>query len=88
MPSAGSARLKFLLMLLLTAFAAAFLQRARMRQTIFGCLVALVLLGGLSGCGSGSNGNTTPVAPGTYAFTLQASSGKTIRNTLLILVVK
>jgi hypothetical protein len=87
-PSAGSARLKFFLMLLLTAFAAAFLQRARLRQTILGCLIALMLLGGMSGCGSGSSGNTTTLAPGIYPFTLQATSGKTVRNTLLTLVVK
>jgi hypothetical protein len=86
-PSAGLARLKWILMLLLAAFAAASLQRARLRQMIVGCAIALMLLGGMSGCGSGSSGNIA-LAPGTYPFTLQATSGNTVRNTLLILVVK
>jgi hypothetical protein len=85
-PPAGSARLKWLLMLLLTALAVACLQRARLRQTVLGCLIALVVFSGMSGCGS--NGSTAATAPGTYPFTLQATSGKTIRNTLLTLVVK
>lgn len=78
--------MKWLLMLLLAALAIASLQRARMRQTILGCVIGLVLLGGATGCGS--NGSTTGIQPGTYPFTLQATSGKTVRNTLLILVVK
>jgi hypothetical protein len=85
-PPAGSARLKWLLMLLLTALAVARLQHARLRQTILGCVIALVVLSGMSGCGS--NASTTATAPGTYPFTLQATSGKTVRNTLLTLVVK
>jgi hypothetical protein len=85
-PPAGSARFKWLLMLLLTALAIARLQRARLRQTVLGCVVALVVLTGMSGCGS--NGSTVATAPGTYPFTLQATSGNTVRNTLLTLVVK
>lgn len=50
------------------------LQRARMLQTILGCVIALVLLGGASGCGS--NGSTTGIQPGIYQFTLQANSGE------------
>jgi hypothetical protein len=73
-------------MLLLTALAIARLQRARLRQTVLGCVVALVVLTGMSGCGS--NGSTVATAPGTYPFTLQATSGNTVRNTLLTLVVK
>jgi hypothetical protein len=83
---AGSAKLKWLLMLLLTALAVARLQRARLRQTVLGCVIALVVLSGMSGCGS--NGSTAATAPGTYPITLQATSGKTVRNTLLTLVVK
>ncbi|HEY2472831.1 MAG TPA: hypothetical protein VGI45_33910, partial [Terracidiphilus sp.] len=87
-PSAFSAKIKWLLVLLLAALAIASLQRARLRQTILGCAIALVVLSGMSGCGSGGSGNTTTLAPGTYPFTLQATSGETVRNTLLTLVVK
>ena len=82
----GPASFRWLLMLLVTAFAIVRLRRARLRQTILGCVVALVVLSGMSGCGS--NGNTPATGPGTYPFTLQATSGKTVRNTLLTLVVK
>ncbi len=85
-PSSTSGKIKWLLMLLVAALAIASLQRARMRQTILGCVIALVLLGGINGCGS--NGNTATIQPGTYPFTLQATSGNTVRNTLLVLVVK
>ncbi|MGA9718462.1 MAG: hypothetical protein WBQ79_09305 [Acidobacteriaceae bacterium] len=57
-----------------------------MRQTILGSVIALVLLGSMSGCGS--NGSTASIQPGTYPITLQATSGNTVRNTLLVLVVK
>jgi hypothetical protein len=86
-PSILSARIKWLLLLLLAALATASLQRARVRQTILACAIALVVLGGISGCGSGNGGNTT-LAPGTYPFTLQATSGGVVRNTLVTLVVK
>lgn len=85
-PPVGSARFKWLLMLLLTALAVASLQRARLRQTLLGCIIALVFLSGMSGCGT--NGSTPTTAPGTYPFTLQTTSGKAVRNTLLTLVVK
>jgi hypothetical protein len=85
-PSGRSERIKWLLMLLVVALTIASLQRARMRQTILACIIALVLLGGINGCGS--NGNTATIQPGTYPFTLQATSGNTVRNTLLVLVVK
>ena len=85
-PSSTSGKIKWLLTLLVAALAIASLQRARMRQTILGCAIALVLLGSMSGCGS--NGSTASIQPGTYPFTLQATSGNTVRNTLLVLVVK
>jgi hypothetical protein len=83
---AGLARVKWLLILLLTALAVACLQRARLRQTVLGCVIALAFLSGMSGCGS--NGSTAGTAPGTYPFILQATSGDTVRNKLLTLVVK
>ena len=86
LPSGRSARMIWLLMLLLAALAITLLQRARMRQAILGCVIALILVGGASGCGS--NASAGSIQPGTYAFTLQATSGNTVRNTLLILVVK
>jgi hypothetical protein len=86
LPSGRSQRMRWLLVLLLAALAIASLPRARMRQTILGCVIALVLLGSASGCGS--NGSTTSIQPGTYPFTLQATSGNTVQNTLLILIVK
>jgi hypothetical protein len=85
-PSGTSAKIKWLLTLLVVALAIASLQRARMRQAILGSVIALVLLGGIGGCGS--NGSTGSIQPGTYPFTLQATSGNTVRNTLLVLVVK
>ncbi len=85
-PSGTSAKIKWLLMLLVAALAIASLQRARMRQMILGCVIALVLLGGIGGCGD--NGSTASIQPGTYPFTLQATSGNTVRNTLLTLIVK
>jgi hypothetical protein len=86
-PAAFSAKIKWLLTLLLAALAIASLQRARLRQTILGCIIAMVVLAGMSGCGSGSSGGAA-LSPGTYPFTLQATSGTTIRNTLITLVVK
>ncbi len=85
-PPGTSGKIKWFLMLLVAALAIASLQRARMRQMILGCVIALVLLGGIGGCGS--NGSTAGIQPGTYPFTLQATSGNTVRNTLLVLVVK
>jgi hypothetical protein len=79
-------RIKWLLMLLLTLAAIALLHRARLRQTVLACLMAALLLVGMNGCGG--NGSTTATSSGTYPFTLQATSGNTTRNTLLILVVK
>jgi hypothetical protein len=87
-PHARSSAIRWLLALLLTALTIASLQRARMRQTILGCVVALILLINISGCGSEGNRNIAPISPGTYAFTLQATSGNIVRNTLLTLVVK
>jgi hypothetical protein len=86
-PSAFSAKIKWLLTLLLAALAIASLQRARLRQTILGCIIAMVVLAGMSGCGSGSSGGGA-LSPGIYPFTLQATSGTTVRNTLITLVVK
>jgi hypothetical protein len=85
-PSGTSAKIKWLLMLLVAALAIASLQRARTRQVILGSVIALMLLGSIGGCGS--NGSTATIQPGTYPFTLQATSGNTVRNTLLVLVVK
>jgi hypothetical protein len=86
-PSTFSAKIKWLLTLLLAALGIASLQRARLRQTILGCIIAMVVLAGMSGCGSGSSGGAA-LSPGTYPFTLQATSGTTVRNTLITLVVK
>jgi hypothetical protein len=86
LPSGTSAKIKWLLMLLVAGLAIASLQRARMRQMILGCVIALVLLAGIGGCGG--NGNTASIQPGTYRFILQATSGNTVHNTLLTLVVK
>jgi hypothetical protein len=87
LPSVFSAKIKWLLMLLLVTFAIAPLQRARRWQTILGCAIAVVVLSVISGCGSGSSGNTA-LARGTYSLTLQATSGGTVRNTPLTLVVE
>jgi hypothetical protein len=86
-PSAISAKIKWLLTLLLAALAIASLQRARLRRTILGCIIAMLVLGGMGGCGSGSSGGAA-LSSGTYPFTLQATSGTTVRNTLITLVVK
>ena len=86
-PSVFSAKIKWLLTLLLAALAIASLQRARLRQTILGCIIAMVVLGGVGGCGSDSSGGAA-LSSGTYPFTLQATSGTTVRNTLITLVVK
>jgi hypothetical protein len=83
----GAAPWRWVVMLLLTAFAIVLLQRARVRHSVLGCLIALVLLGAFTGCGA-SNGATNGMAPGQYSFTLQATSGNVSQNTLLIFNVK
>ena len=85
-PSGGSEKIKWFLTLLLTAAAIASLHRARLRQTVLGCLMVGALLLGMNGCGG--NGGTATTPSGTYPFTLQATSGNTTRNILLILIVK
>jgi hypothetical protein len=85
-PSNRSMLMKWLLLLLVAVVTSASLQRARMRKTVLGCVMAFILLGSVSGCGS--NGTVGIIQPGTYPLTLQATSGNAVRNTLIVLIVK
>jgi hypothetical protein len=85
-PPSGSGRALWLLMLLLSIFSIALLQRARIRYTVLNCIVLLVLLSNVIGCGS--NGHTSNTPPGAYTLVVQATSGNIVQNTKLTLVVK
>jgi hypothetical protein len=85
-PPSGSGRIWWLLMLLLGIFSILLLQRARLRYKVLNCVILLVLLSNAIGCGGRRNTASTP--PGAYTLFVQATSGNTVQNTALTLVVK
>lgn len=64
----------------------ALLQRARLRYRVLNCVILLVFLSNAIGCGSNRNAAGTP--SGAYTLTIQATSGSTVQNAKLTLVVK
>lgn len=83
LPSSRTGKLIWFLMLLIALVVIAILQRARIRYSILGC--ALLMLISISGCGSNSPHGTSS---GFYPLTIQATSGSTTQTVKLILHVQ
>ena len=73
LPPVGAGRLKWLLMFLASVLAVAILQRGRLRYSILGCVILLMLWGTI-GCGNNASQSTPR---GYYPLTIQAVSGST-----------
>jgi hypothetical protein len=89
----GQDRWKWFMMFLLTMLLNGWLQRERLRHkllwhAVLGSLLLVLLGGGLSGCGGAGPSTSKPGTPaGTYTVNLTATSGSTVKNTTLTLVV-
>ena len=86
--SLRSGGLKSLPMILAGLLAMALLWRARLSSALVACVIALIVLGGTIGCGSGSSSSGGATPAGTYTLTVQGASGKTLGKTTLTLVVQ
>lgn len=76
LPPVGAGRLKWLLMFLASVLAVAILQRGRLRYSILGCVI-LMMLWGTIGCGNNASQSTPR---GYYPLTIQAVSGSTTQT--------
>lgn len=86
LPHTGSGRAIWLLMLFLGTGSIVLLRRARLRYTLAKCMILFVVVSSAIGCGGNGNPNRTP--PGSYTLTVQATSGNTVQNATITLVVQ
>lgn len=86
-PRSGLPKFEWLLMFSFGLISIALLGRSRSKYAAWLCMLLVVGLSGIIGCGSSRSGGTT-TPPGTYVVIVRATSGNVTQNATMVLNVK
>lgn len=87
-PHSGFGLLEWLLMLGGALLTAALLGRARHKFAVWLCLIFVISIGGVIGCGTGGGGGGATSPPGVYSIFVNATSGNVAQKAEVTLTVK